>query len=198
MLSQANAAKSAQSGSDATWWATISTQARETVWWYFCGARAYAAMCWIQSQILADRLRHAVPPHGQEGQVDVLPVPEISGLPPVISGQMAASPVPVQPFLGCGLVLILPSGVASADLLQGGDDGVIASHLGRVQPGERLSLEVGDGGEGPGGYLAAQLGERQPERAAVRGIHLPYPGSRGSPAGRGARSACWPGCRSAR
>ena len=27
-------------------------QARETVWWYFCGARSYAAMCWIQVQIL--------------------------------------------------------------------------------------------------------------------------------------------------
>ena len=30
----------------------VSTQARETVWWYFCGARSYAAMRWIQSQIL--------------------------------------------------------------------------------------------------------------------------------------------------
>ncbi len=44
--------KPAQSGLVSTWWATISTQARETVWWYFCGARSYAAMCRIQLQTL--------------------------------------------------------------------------------------------------------------------------------------------------
>ena len=52
-LRPAKVSKSEQSGSASTWWATISIHARETVWWYFCGARSYAAICWIQPQILA-------------------------------------------------------------------------------------------------------------------------------------------------
>ena len=47
------------------------------MWWYFCGARSYAAMRRIQPQILVVASGHAVPAYGQEGQVDVLPVPEL-------------------------------------------------------------------------------------------------------------------------
>lgn len=46
------------------------------MWWYFCGALSYPAICRIHAQTLAGRLGHPVTPHGQEGEVDVLAMPE--------------------------------------------------------------------------------------------------------------------------
>ena len=136
-------------------------------------------------------LRHAVAPYGHEGQVDVLPVPELpagTGDPGQDPGQFGVSRA-VRSGRGLmtgdwasdrGWSLIRglephgggaePRDGALAGLLQSGDDGVVAGDLSGGQPGERLALQVPDRGEHPGGHRLARLGQRQPERAPVGGI----------------------------